>query len=80
MQERAQGRVWSGTAALGQGLIDAIGGVGRAVAIAAQEAGIGETKVQGFAAAGLLQISSLCDEDEDVESCCPVCWRSTAAQ
>lgn len=38
MQERAQGRVWSGKDALGQGLIDAIGGVSRAVAIAKRAA------------------------------------------
>lgn len=41
MQERAQGRVWSGAAALQQGLVDAIGGVPRAIAIAQQAAGLG---------------------------------------
>lgn len=41
MQERAQGRVWSGEDALQQRLIDAIGGVSRAVAIAKQAAGLG---------------------------------------
>ena len=41
MQERAQGRVWSGEDALQQRLIDAIGGVYRAVAIAKQAAGLG---------------------------------------
>jgi len=43
MQERAQGRVWSGAAALQQGLVDALGGLPRAVAIAKQAAGLGET-------------------------------------
>jgi protease IV len=41
MQDRAQGRVWSGAAALQQGLVDALGGVPRAIAIAKQAAGIG---------------------------------------
>lgn len=34
MQEVAQGRVWTGAAALERGLVDALGGVNRAVAIA----------------------------------------------
>lgn len=34
MQEVAQGRVWTGKAALERGLVDALGGVNRAVAIA----------------------------------------------
>ena len=42
MQQRAQGRVWSGEDALQQRLIDALGGVSRAVAIAKHAAGIGE--------------------------------------
>jgi Peptidase family S49 len=41
MQDRAQGRVWSGAAALQQGLVDAIGGVPTAIAIAKQAAKIG---------------------------------------
>jgi len=40
MQQKAQGRVWSGEDALQQGLIDALGGVSRAVAIAKQAAGL----------------------------------------
>lgn len=40
MQEVAQGRVWSGTAALEVGLVDALGGVARAVALAKHAAGI----------------------------------------
>ena len=40
MQEVAQGRVWSGSDALGVGLVDALGGLSRAVAIAKQAAGL----------------------------------------
>ena len=40
MQEVAQGRVWSGRDALKVGLVDALGGISRAVAIAKQEAGL----------------------------------------
>ena len=41
MQEVAQGRVWSGRDALSVGLVDALGGVSRAVAVAKQAAGLG---------------------------------------
>ncbi len=40
MQEVAQGRVWSGRDALSVGLVDALGGVSRAVAVAKQAAGL----------------------------------------
>ena len=40
MQEVAQGRVWSGRDALSMGLVDALGGVSRAVAVAKQAAGL----------------------------------------
>lgn len=40
MQELAQGRVWSGKRAVENGLIDALGGFPRAVAIAKQAAGL----------------------------------------
>lgn len=40
MEESAQGRVWTGGDASSRGLIDAIGGMGRAVAIAKQKANI----------------------------------------
>nr|ATB19565.1 putative SPPA1 [Thuja plicata] len=40
MEDVAQGRVWSGKAAVNLGLVDAIGGFSRAVAIAKQKAGI----------------------------------------
>ena len=40
MQGVAQGRVWSGRDALEVGLVDALGGISRAVAIAKQEAGL----------------------------------------
>ena len=37
-----QGRVWAGQAALQQKLVDAIGGISQAVALAKKAAGIGE--------------------------------------
>ncbi|KAM3380878.1 serine protease SPPA, chloroplastic isoform X1 [Capsicum galapagoense] len=40
MEEVAQGRVWSGKDALSRGLVDAVGGLSRAVAIAKQKANI----------------------------------------
>lgn len=40
MEEVAQGRVWTGKDAASQGLVDAIGGLSRAVAIAKQKANI----------------------------------------
>jgi len=40
MQEYAQGRVWSGTRAAEIGLVDAIGGIHRAIALAKQCAGL----------------------------------------
>eukprot|EP00850_Spirogloea_muscicola_P000544 SM000002S05624 [mRNA] locus=s2:1185650:1189622:- [translate_table: standard] len=40
MEELAQGRVWTGAAAEERGLVDALGGFQRAVAIAKQKAGI----------------------------------------
>ncbi|KAK9278401.1 hypothetical protein L1049_027966 [Liquidambar formosana] len=40
MEEIAQGRVWAGKDAASQGLVDAIGGISRAVAIAKQKANI----------------------------------------
>jgi len=40
MEEVAQGRVWSGKDAASRGLVDAIGGFSRAVAIAKQKANI----------------------------------------
>lgn len=43
LQKHAQGRVWSGKRALDIGLIDGLGGVDRAISIAKQEAGIGES-------------------------------------
>ncbi|KAH9627542.1 hypothetical protein KSS87_008397 [Heliosperma pusillum] len=44
MEEHAQGRVWTGTDAASRGLVDAIGGMGRAVAIAKQKANIPQEK------------------------------------
>lgn len=44
MEKFAQGRVWTGAAALPRKLVDAIGGLSRAVAIAKQKAGIPQEK------------------------------------
>lgn len=44
MEEVAQGRVWTGNDALSRGLVDAIGGISRAVAIAKQKANIPQEK------------------------------------
>ncbi|MBF6558696.1 MAG: signal peptide peptidase SppA [Candidatus Binataceae bacterium] len=43
-EELARGRVWSGVAAHARGLVDELGGVGRAVAIARAKAGIEATQ------------------------------------
>lgn len=40
MEEVAQGRVWTGNDAASRGLVDAIGGLSRAVAIAKQKANL----------------------------------------
>ena len=40
MEEVAQGRVWTGKAAKARGLVDTLGGISKAVAIAKQKAGI----------------------------------------
>lgn len=40
MESVAQGRVWSGKEAAPRGLVDAIGGLSRAIAIAKQKANI----------------------------------------
>ena len=42
MQDVAQGRVWSGQRAVTLGLIDAVGGIRKAIALAKQAAGIAE--------------------------------------
>lgn len=47
MEEYAQGRVWSGNDARSRGLVDAIGGFSRAVAIAKQKANIPQDKQVG---------------------------------
>lgn len=43
MEEVAQGRVWTGKDAASHGLVDAIGGLSRAVAIAKLKANIPQT-------------------------------------
>jgi len=48
MEEVAQGRVWTGKDAASHGLIDAIGGLSRAVAIAKLKAGIPQDRQVGF--------------------------------
>lgn len=40
MEEVAQGRVWTGNDAASRGLVDAVGGLSRAVAIAKQKANL----------------------------------------
>ena len=40
LQEVAQGRVWSGRRASGLGLVDAVGGLNRALQLAKQAAGL----------------------------------------
>jgi protease-4 len=42
IHEVAQGRVWLGDEALKQGLVDEIGGLDRAIALAKEKAGIGD--------------------------------------
>lgn len=42
MEDVAQGRVWTGKAALEHGLVDTLGGISKAIAIAKQKAGIPE--------------------------------------
>lgn len=44
MEEVAQGRVWTGNNAASLGLVDAVGGLSRAVAIAKQKANIPQDK------------------------------------
>lgn len=52
MQRHAQGRVWTGQAALERGLVDALGGLSRAVAIASELAGVPEGE-----RAGVIEVS-----------------------
>lgn len=48
MEDVAQGRVWAGKDAASRGLVDAIGGLNRAVAIAKQKANIPQDKQVGL--------------------------------
>lgn len=48
MEEYAQGRVWTGNDAASRGLVDALGGFSRAVAIAKQKANIPEDRQVGL--------------------------------
>ena len=52
MQAFAQGRVWTGQDALDRGLVDALGGLSRAIAIASELAGVPEGE-----RAGILEVS-----------------------
>lgn len=52
MQRHAQGRVWTGQDALDRGLVDALGGISRAIAIASELAGVPEGE-----RAGILEVS-----------------------
>ena len=47
MEEYAQGRVWTGNDVASRGLVDAIGGFLRAIAIAKQKANIPQDKQVG---------------------------------
>lgn len=48
IHEVAQGRVWTGTAALDNGLVDVIGGIDRAIEIAAEKAEIDEWSIDSY--------------------------------
>lgn len=48
MEEVAQGRVWTGKDAASLGLVDATGGLSRAVALAKQKASIPQDRKVGF--------------------------------
>jgi protease-4 len=48
MEEVAQGRVWTGKDAASHGLVDAIGGLSRAIAIAKLKANIPQDQQVGF--------------------------------
>jgi len=65
MEEVAQGRVWTGKDAASRGLVDAIGGLSRAVAIAKQKANIPQDRQVGFLIACLcFKSSSALHEDQ----------------
>lgn len=55
MEEVAQGRVWTGKDAASRGLVDAIGGFSRAIAIAKQKANIPQDRPVG--ASSYIQLS-----------------------
>lgn len=59
MEDVAQGRVWTGKAALERGLVDAIGGMPRAVAIAKQKAGIADEQQVRALVLQMLQINTV---------------------
>ena len=48
MEEVAQGRVWTGRDAVSRGLVDAIGGLSRAVAMAKLKASIPQDREVGL--------------------------------
>lgn len=48
MEEFAQGRVWTGNDAASRGLVDAIGGLSRAIAIAKMKADIPQDRQVGL--------------------------------
>jgi protease-4 len=50
MEEVAQGRVWTGKDAASHGLVDAIGGLSRAIAIAKLKANIPQDRQVGLRA------------------------------
>jgi len=65
MEEVAQGRVWTGKDAASNGLIDAIGGLSRAVAIAKLKAGIPQDRQVGFDNAFVCRLDMLCTSIQD---------------
>jgi len=48
MEEAAQGRVWTGKDAISHGLVDAIGGLSRAISIAKLKANIPQDRQVDF--------------------------------
>ena len=48
VHEIAQGRVWTGTMALENGLVDELGGLDDAIAYAAEKAGVSEYKINYY--------------------------------
>jgi protease-4 len=65
-----QGRVWSGTAGLKNGLVDVLGGLSTAIDIAAKKAGLSETQyiIVEFPEPGLVNFDNLLPKPFGIES------------